>query len=278
MGRPLAIRTALGSAVLLALCAAGYLFFVCTGAGQGFDNDAFFGRDAEAQAAQALDTAVLGRVTNGFVAAGAGVLFVVAALRRRWLTGIAAVAGVALAVGGAEVLKDRLPREELVVPQGLEPGYFKTDTYPSGHTSVGASLALAAVLVSGSRWRVGMSVAAALVATVYATGVFFMGWHRPSDAVGGILWSGFCLGLAASLLALVKRVERPFVFRGAAAPLLVGLCGLLAALVVWVAGGFLGDARPDLDFPYLAMTALIVASAFAVAGWFGFTLDGAGEI
>lgn len=123
-----------------------------------------------------------------------------------------------------------------------------------------------------------MSVAAALVATVYATGVFFMGWHRPSDAVGGILWSGFCLGLAASLLALVKRVERPFVFRGAAAPLLVGLCGLLAALVVWVAGGFLGDARPDLDFPYLAMTALIVASAFAVPGWFGFTLDGAGEI
>lgn len=278
MGRPLAIRTALGSALLLILCAAGYLFFVATVWGQEFDNAAFFGREAAVQAAQALDTAVLGRVTNGFVAAGAALLFLVAVVRRRWLTGFAAVAGVALAVGGAEVLKDRLPREELVVPQGLEPGYFRTDTYPSGHTSVGTSLALAAILVAGARWRLGMCVAAALMATVYATGVFFMGWHRPSDAVGGIFWSGFCLGLMASLLALVKGNPRAFVFRGPSAPLLVGICAVLVTVVVWVAGGFLDDSQPDLDFPYFVMTTLIVGAAFAVAGWFGFVLDGVEEI
>jgi hypothetical protein len=278
MQRPLAIRTAIGSAVMLILCAAGYWAFVTTVWGQEFDNAAFFGRDVQSRAVQAMDTAVLGRVTNGFVAAGAAVLLVVALVRRRWLSGFAAVAGVALAVGGAEVLKETLPRGELVVPEGIEPGYFKADTYPSGHTSVGTSLALAAVLVAGARWRIGVAVGAAVVSVVYGTGVFFMGWHRPSDAVGGILWSGFCLGLVVCVVAALKGNPRAFVFRGAAAPVLVVLCAGMVAAMVWVAAGFLDESGPDFDFPYFAMTTLIVAAAFGVAGWLGFALDGIEEI
>jgi len=275
MGRSITFRVWLGFCVLLGFCAAGYLFFVLTQVGQRFDNAAYFGRGAVGAEMLGFDQQLLGSVTKGFLA---GVLILIAAIalvRRRWMSGIAAVGAVLLSVGGAEVLKSNLPHPLLAVPQGAEPDYFREDTYPSGHTASGCSLALGLIMVCRARWRAAVSGVGGLVCAAYATGVVFLGWHRPSDAVGGILWTGACFAFATGVLLLLRGSPRAFVFRGPAAVVLLGFTAVLALVCAWVAAGF---AQGGGGILFHLMLTLIVAAAFATAGWFGFLLDGLEEV
>ena len=275
MGRSITFRAWSGVSVLLVLCAAGYLFFVLTAIGQRIDNAAYFGRGSAGAEVLQLDRRLLGSVTKGFLAGVLVLLAAIALVRRRWMSGIAAVVAVGLSVGGAEVLKANLPHPELAIPQGAEPGYFREDTYPSGHTASGCSLALGLILVGAARWRAAISGLGGLVCAAYATGVVFLGWHRPSDAVGGILWTGACFALATGLLTLSKGGPRAFVFRGPAARVMLVFTGILATVCAWVAAGFAGGSG---GFAFHFMLALVVAAAFATAGWFGFLLDGLEEV
>lgn len=278
MRHGIAGRLGVGSLLLWVASAAGYFFFVWTVAGQAFDNAAYFGHDVVGRAALVLDAKILDPVSRTFVGSGVAILVGVAFLRRRWLTGLAVGVAVMVAVEGAEAFKKHLPRKELVVPAGLEPGYFKMDSYPSGHTTVGSSLAFGAVLVAASRWRVGVAMASSLVSAAYATGVLFLGWHRPSDAVGGILWAGCCLAAAACGLVLLRRGGGAFVFRSPAATVLSVLCGGLTVVGAWAACGIFGPFFPDADWPFFVMTTAIVATAFFVGAWLGNTLKALEEI
>lgn len=262
-----------GVTVFMVLLVAGYFFFVQTKVGQTFDNVAYFGHSGVDRAALHYDSDLLGEVSVRVLLLVAGVLFLITLLRRRWLVGPAVIGGLACAVVGAELLKRNLPRAELSAPIGSVPAYFHHDTYPSGHTTVGTSVVLAFLLLAPARWRRWLGGGAGFISASYATAVLFEGWHRPSDALGGILWSGICLGTVALVLMVIRRNASPPapVSRGALAfSIALGGVALLLALFN---GGALNPAQGLLNVPFLVMTVSIVILAFTVTGWFGWVLS-----
>lgn len=263
----------LGVGLLAVLLVAGYFIFVCTAWGQAFDNVAYFGHSAVDREALRYDSDILGLVSKRALIVAAAVLGVISLIRWRPVMGILAVGGLVVAVGGAELLKHNLPRHELSTPAGPVPFYFKSDTYPSGHTTIGTSIALALLLVLPARWRPWLAGLAGLLSASYGTAVLFAGWHRPSDAIGGVLWSGLCLGLAAAVgLAIRRRLAPPGAV--ALAPLInSGVLTLLALFFAWFSTGWLGPQLPEADFSFLVMTGLIVIAAFSVTAWFAWVLQ-----
>ena len=255
-----------------ALLAAGYGFFVRTVPGQALDDAGYFGRMPQERIIKAYDSEILGIVRKNVIAGAAGVLLVFAAIRRRLLEGVVILAGVALAIEGAEILKHVLYRPQLVAPGGPMPAYFTGDTYPSGHTSVGTSFALAVVLLTPAGGRFAMAVLAGFISASYATGVFFAGWHRPSDALGGIFWSLFCLGLAALFLAAVRppaTVRRP---AGAFRWMLPVIPG--AAVAAWLGMVFTGAVPGSGGVAFVVWTSAILAASFGAPLWLTTALQG----
>jgi membrane-associated phospholipid phosphatase len=87
---------------------------------------------------------------------------------------------------------------------------FGTGTWPSGHATAVMSLALCMVIAAAPRWRpyVGAAMAAFAIAVVYS--FLELGWHYPSDVLGGFLvastWA--LLGSAALWTVEARRPER----------------------------------------------------------------------
>jgi membrane-associated phospholipid phosphatase len=106
-----------------------------------------------------------------------------------------AVAMVAAASVASQVLKVALAHPRIQPAFGPWPYQLGAEAFPSGHATAAMSLGLAAVLVASARARVAAaSLAAAYVAAV-STAVLILGWHYPSDVVGGLLLSStffFC--------------------------------------------------------------------------------------
>jgi undecaprenyl-diphosphatase len=203
-------RILLGGMIVCALFVlGGYLLFVNTRWGQMIDNSAYAGRKMISPALIEYDHLILSAISVITLVVAIVLILVVGALCR-CLTAAAIIAvGFAGAVGGGELLKHRLPRRALVPNDTQLPLDLQRQTYPSGHTTIGTSLAIALILISSTRWRPWMSVMAGLFSASFATGVLFVGWHRPSDALGGIFWSGFCMSLAA--LPLLPCAANQFV-------------------------------------------------------------------
>ncbi len=95
--------------------------------------------------------------------------------------GVDVVLGVVAALALAESGKALLPTTSH--PRGG--GLGLAGTFPSGHLAVTSALVLAALALGGPalvRW-----VAGPVVVLAAAVAVVVVGWHRPSDAVGGVL-------------------------------------------------------------------------------------------
>ena len=79
-------------------------------------------------------------------------------------------------------------------------------SWPSGHSTAAMTLALCAVLVAPTALR----AATALLGGAFAVGVGYavlvLGWHFPSDVLGGFLMAGLWTSLA---VAVLHRVEAP---------------------------------------------------------------------
>ncbi len=262
-----------GICLFALLLVAGYFLFVGTAAGQAFDNVAYFGHRSVDREALRYDSDILGLVSVRAIGIAIAVLGVISLIRWRIVMGVLAIIGMVMAVSGAEMLKHKLPRHELSAPSGPVPSYFQEDTYPSGHTTIGTSIVLALLLVMPARWRPWLAGVAGLVSASYGTAVLFAGWHRPSDALGGVLWSGLCLGLVAAIgLALRRRMSPP----GRVCWPALGVSGILclfALFFAWFSTGWLGPQLPEADFSFLVMTGLIVLAAFSVTAWFAWALQ-----
>ncbi|MDR1118628.1 MAG: phosphatase PAP2 family protein, partial [Bifidobacteriaceae bacterium] len=144
---------------------------------------------------------VLDAVSLATLAAACVVLAGIAWARRRPLVAIGAVALVAGANLTTQTLKyEVLDRVELAAG-GM------VNSFPSGHTTVAASVSFALILTVGARSRVVWAWVGALYTGGTGISTVVLAWHRPSDAVGGILVAGAWTGLVV-LIGAVGRTVR----------------------------------------------------------------------
>jgi membrane-associated phospholipid phosphatase len=266
------MRLLWGALICVVLLAVGYIALVGTAWGHQLDDKAFFGREAMSRRIIILDARLLFQVTRAVVLLAGALLLLIAAVRRCFFVGVVAVVGFGSAIIGAEFLKDVLPWRALVPADGLLGKGFQIDTYPSGHATVGTAFALGLLLVSPSRWRPWLAVLAGGISSVFATGVIFAGWHRPSDALGALAWSGLCMNLAAAFAVRLKGQPRvaipdPKQALSGSIAMAILVAAALWSVVTYVASEFL---RGYLSF--FAFTALIIAGAFSLTAWFGWQL------
>lgn len=266
------VATQLGwnSLVLGGLLVVGYLGFVCTQMGQALDNAGYAGRIFAGGSLQTYDFDILGEVTSAHVLFVLGALFFLSLLLRCPFAGLIVVCAAAAAIFGAEFLKSILPREMLSMPTVPVPPYFANDTYPSGHTTVGTALILAFMVLTGARLRPWAAVLAGLISASYATAVCFIGWHRPSDALGGILWSGLCLAIASAFLVYLNGHHAAPTQKVTGYKMSAWItAGLLIAFTIVV---FRQSGNTDIQIPFYLMSVIIIFSAFAVPAWLAFIL------
>jgi hypothetical protein len=260
---------ALVCAVLLLVC---YFVLVRTSWGHQLDDDAYFAHKALSRQLISLNSGMLDLVTKAALLFAAVVLLFITAVRRCTFVGVVAVIGSGCAVVGAEVLKQTLPWRALVRSDDLLERGFQTGTYPSGHATIGTVLALSLLLVSSSRWRPWLAVAAGCMSSIFATGVLLAGWHRPSDALGALAWSGLCMNLAAAFAVRLQGRPRSAIAYPARAVFgSVGL-GVLVTAGLWMIAAAAGSEYPHGDLPFFAFTGFIIAGAFSLTTWYGWQL------
>jgi membrane-associated phospholipid phosphatase len=83
-------------------------------------------------------------------------------------------------------------------------------SWPSGHSTAAMTLALAAVLIAHRAWRPTVALGGGLFALGMAGSVVLLGWHFPSDTVGGfaVAGAGACLGAAVLSLQVARAAPR----------------------------------------------------------------------
>ena len=253
-----AIAIALASALSLF---AIYDVFVRTREGQRLDQTALDHVDSSTAGVRVAD--LLQYLTVGGLATVLVGCVVVALVRRRW----ALAAGAVVLVGGAIATTEVIKHQVLSRPDF---GYGVSNSLPSGHTTVVASLALAALLVvpARGRWLVGLAAAVGIATT--GVGTVVAGWHRPSDVVAAL---AVTLGWGAVVLAGLVVVHgtdatsRPTVRPAALA---VGLT--LAAAVFLALGVRPQHNATDLGVHVVTMCGLALIGA-GVVGLFAWMVD-----
>lgn len=252
--RPRAWPFLVSAAALVVLLVGTYLFFVRGYMGQILDERAKDG--AHLDIASGLALRLLDAVP--LVCVGMALLAAVIGFARRRV----AVTLIALAVvAGANITTQLLKHALLTRPDtGATDAWH--NSFPSGHTTVVASVVFALFLVVPSRMR---SVVAAIgSAATVAVGALLLvtQWHRPSDIVGGILvvaiWG--CLGGAvATRFGAAEARVRP---AGISAMwVLAALLGVGAALAF---GAVYVSADPQSS--HLTLAALGGLCAIAAVG------------
>ncbi|MEY2515823.1 MAG: hypothetical protein QOJ89_3181, partial [bacterium] len=172
-------------------------------------------------------------------AAGAAALVALALVRRRWLMAAVVPAILLSANLATQQLKPALADLRIVDLRGVQAIY--PGSWPSGHSTASMSLALCLVLVAGPRLR----ALAALLGAGYAVAVGYalvvLGYHMPSDVLGGYLVAAtFALLGTAALAALearrparAARVARPPAPLSAPAlAAFAAVCAVLASVAV----------------------------------------------
>jgi membrane-associated phospholipid phosphatase len=261
-----------------------YAIAVRTARGQELEDAAYFGR--RAATAQAVHGAriVLETISITSLVFALGVLMFVAYGRGR--PRLALVVGVA--TFGANVSTEVLKHVVLDRPALLERAPVAFNTYPSGHSTVAMSLALAAVLVVPRHWRAPITFLGVVYASAVGVATLVVGWHRPSDVVGGFAVATAWAAAAAFVLERWRGTGAPDAAREREAddwmsPTLfagvgVGLVVAAAAVLVGVVGA--SDNLFALDrtrafvaasVAIMAMAALVGAAVLAVLR--GVTLD-----
>jgi membrane-associated phospholipid phosphatase len=142
-------------------------------------------------------------------------------------------------------------------------------SWPSGHSTAAMALALCAVLAVRARWR----PVAAAVGGAYAVAVGFavvlLGWHYPSDVLGGYLMAGTWTALGLAVLRAAHARWPARTGREAA----VRLRAALAPTALLAASGVLVATAAALARPAAAATFADEHTA-ALAGGAGIALLG----
>jgi membrane-associated phospholipid phosphatase len=191
------------------------------------------------------------------------VLIAVALVRRRFrVAGV--ILGLLLLTGfTTQTLKPLLasPRYD----EWLGSGQIAAASWPSGHATAAMTLALCAVLAVPARARPTVAVIGALFAIGVSYSVLALGWHFPSDVLGGFLVAMTWTLLAVSGLVWLEQrrpTDRtvPAVLRRAdtVGPFVLGSAAVALAALVWV-------SRPDDVGQFAADHSTFVLGAGGIA-------------
>jgi membrane-associated phospholipid phosphatase len=209
-----------------------------------------------------------------------GLALVVVALGRGRVRTAVAVPGVLLAAN----LTTHLLKPALATPrfsEWLGNGQVTAQSWPSGHATASMSLALCAVLVAPARLRPLVATLGAGFAIAVSYALLTLGWHYPSDVLGGYLVAALWSLLAvAALLRAADRHPQPTAgadggqpWRFALAPpalAAIALSALLLALFLARPHVVVSYARVHTAFVLVA--AVLAAVGTALASGFVLTL------
>jgi membrane-associated phospholipid phosphatase len=144
-------------------------------------------------------------------------------------------------------------------------------SWPSGHATAAMTLALLAVLASPARLRPTVAAGGAAFALAVSYAILALGWHFPSDVLGGYLVAGLWVSLGVAGLAVAERRLGPDRRHGEArvrwvdampALVLAALAGGLAIALAVRRPHAMGDLAAD-HTTFLAGAAAIAALAVA---------------
>lgn len=209
------VNPRVGSAVLgLLMCVAGvagtwltWQYFVGTETGQRIDDVAYRGAEIGQTTLWKAAEPVLDVVSVPFIVVVLGTAALIAIMRRRWLLALE----VTVLVGGANLTTQALKRVVLDRPDLADTQGTITNSLPSGHTTVAASVAAALVLVVPRQARPVVAVLAAGYAAGTGVATMIGQWHRPSDVVAALTvvmaWAG--LTMVVTAIGSSERVRPP---------------------------------------------------------------------
>ncbi|MGZ8633871.1 MAG: phosphatase PAP2 family protein [Solirubrobacteraceae bacterium] len=198
---------------------------------------------------------VLAHLGDTLPYACAGLLCIGAALVRRRGWRALAVAALLMVTGATtQTLKHLLAQRRV---EHWLPEQVATTSWPSGHSTAAMTLALCAVLVAPPALRAAATVLGGAFAIGVGYAVVVLGWHYPSDVLGGFLVAGLWTSLAVAVLHRVEALEPAA--RPAWEPL--AAVGAGAAVLAAVALGVRADtvALYTLERPTFVAGALTIA-------------------
>lgn len=187
-----------------------------------------------------------------------------ALLRRRGRVAVAVITIILGANMTTELLKPLLaqPRAGAYVV-GL--GHVSSASWPSGHATAAMALALCIVLAAPARLRPVAAAFGAVFAIAVSYSFLTLGWHEPSDVLGGFLVAGVWALLVIAALSATGR-ERPAPSTAARVSLADALrppaLALLGSLVV---AGLVLVTRPHAVVAYASAHTAFVVGAGAIA-------------
>jgi membrane-associated phospholipid phosphatase len=121
-------------------------------------------------------------------------------------------AGAALSTG---VLKHTLAQSRVCVC--LADDRVGSGAWPSGHATIATALVLAAVIVAAPRWRPRVALVGGGTLAAFYGALLVMGWHYPSDVLGGLLMGALWALAGIGALAFAER-RSPSLVRPEVAP------------------------------------------------------------
>jgi membrane-associated phospholipid phosphatase len=189
------------------------------------------------------------------------VLVLIALVRGRIRVAIAVPIVMFCASASTELLKHLLahPRPS----EWFGGATIEAASWPSGHATAAMALALCAAMVSPPRLRATVAALGGGFAVAVSYSILMLGWHFPSDVLGGFLVAATWTLLAVAALAVGRRQES----ESAASPL-ARASGVAAPLAIVTAalGGVVGIvlSRPHVVTEYAANHRTFVIGALAI--------------
>ena len=175
-------------------------------------------------------------------------------------------AGVAIVLLGAAVTTD------YILKPGLGHRHAEDIVFPSGHATASMALALCAILVASPQVRAYVALLGAAFAIAVSYSFLSLGWHYPSDVLGGYLVAAAWTSAVVATLRWAnarwpertgRRAAGRAFSRVQARTLTALVAGALLALVIAIAA-----VAPEraLDFLRVHTTFAAGAAAIALAG------------
>jgi membrane-associated phospholipid phosphatase len=142
-------------------------------------------------------------------------------------------------------------------------------SFPSGHATASMALALCAILVAAPRFRPYVAALGAVFAIAVSYAFLTLGWHYPSDVLGGYLVAGAWTGVAVAALRFEdarwpartgREVAGRLLSSVQARALALGTAGLLLMAVAAVAA-----VAPHRALAFLRVHTIFTIGAGAIA-------------